>query len=117
MTLIEGRDYFVRYLPLDNTKNPAVVCMNDDGTFDIYLNSLCSDEKCREGLEHELRHIELDHFYSDKDIYTIEAEAHGKRIVEPYIGNQKGYITEFNSLEAFNKYIQWLCELKHVKLN
>jgi len=33
MNLIEGLDYFVRYIPFANTKNPALVTMNEDGTY------------------------------------------------------------------------------------
>ena len=54
----------------------AVTHPFEDGTFDIYVNSQISPCKQLEALNHELNHIEKDHFYNEcADIAYIEAEA------------------------------------------
>lgn len=100
--LIENVDYFVRIVQFPNAANKGIVCPNDDGTFDIYLNSLYPDLK--EGYDHEVRHLLLDHFGSYKSIEAIEREADGK-IPNLFVGNPEGHIPLFNSLEAFKNYI------------
>lgn len=74
--LIEGADYFVRYVPFPPGVDGAVT-PNDDGTFSIYLSSNVDEAHQKEALDHEIRHIELDHLYSDNPIEIIEAEADG----------------------------------------
>ena len=56
--------YFVRYIEFPMAVR-GVTVPNDDGTFDIYINDLLCDCKKEECLEHEVRHIMQDHFYSD----------------------------------------------------
>lgn len=46
-----------------------------DGGYTIAINSNLPPEEQERALEHELAHIRLDHFNSDKSIRTIEAEA------------------------------------------
>lgn len=75
--LIKGSDYFIHRLPFANRANGAAIVPNDDGTFDIYLNTLCDDGRLKRELRHELAHLSLDHFYSDEDISSIELEACG----------------------------------------
>lgn len=54
----------------------AVTLPNDDCTFDIYVNSRISTNAQLTALEHELCHIEKDHFYNDvAEIEEIEAVA------------------------------------------
>lgn len=66
---------FVRYAPFPQ-RIEAVTSPNDDGTFDIYVNNRLSPCKQAAALNHELNHIEKDHFYNDiKEIETVEAEA------------------------------------------
>jgi len=67
---------YVRQIPLPWNID-GVVSPNDDGSFDIYLNSRHSEEHQLRWLEHELEHIRKDHFYQEKDIAAIEAEADG----------------------------------------
>ena len=43
--VIEGADYFVYRIPFANRANPAMTVVNDDGTFDIYLNTLFDDAR------------------------------------------------------------------------
>lgn len=70
-------DYYIRRLEFPNRSAKAATFPNDDGTFDIYLNTLYPEGELRAALEHELRHIELGHFYSDKSILQKEREADG----------------------------------------
>lgn len=70
-------DYYIRRLDFPNRSVKAATFPNDDGTFDIYLNTLYPESELRPALEHELRHIELGHFYSDKSILQKEREADG----------------------------------------
>ena len=69
-----GSYIFVRRIPLPQTVR-AVVLPNDDGTFDIYLNSILPEELQRSALEHELKHIRKDHFYNDDPVWLNEEEA------------------------------------------
>lgn len=75
--MLEGSDYFVHRLPFANRANGAAIVPNDDGTFDIYLNTLCDDSRLMRELQHELVHLSRDHFYSEEDIASIEREAIG----------------------------------------
>lgn len=76
-------DYYIRRLAFPNRSVKAVTFPNDDGTFDIYLNTLYPEEELQHALRHELEHIRLDHFYSDKDIRRKELEADGLAAPEP----------------------------------
>lgn len=80
--LIEGADYFVRMVPFPPGVDGAVT-PNDDGTFSIYISSNVDDQHKREALDHEIRHIELDHLYCEKPIEVIEAEADGELQPKP----------------------------------
>ena len=55
-------DYFVRRVAFPNMSAKACVLPNDDGSFDIYLNTLWPEAVQQDALEHELRHINKDHF-------------------------------------------------------
>lgn len=66
---------YVRYAPFPQCVE-AVTLPNNDGTFDIYVNDCLSPCKQKKALEHELNHIERNHFYNDKaEIQFIEQEA------------------------------------------
>lgn len=67
---------FVRLIPLPATVH-GCVRPNDDGTFSVYINSNDSESVRRDTLRHELRHIDLGHFWSDKTIAEMEREAEG----------------------------------------
>jgi len=71
-----ARDYAnIRMAELPMTVE-AITLPSEDGTFDIYVNSRISPCKQLEALNHELNHIEKDHFYNEcADITYIEAEA------------------------------------------
>lgn len=53
----------------------AVTLPNDDGTFDIYINSRLPQELQERALSHELGHIQKDHFYNDDPVWINEEEA------------------------------------------
>ena len=96
-------DYFVRLVELPRTVN-GVTLPNDDGTFDIYLNSLLTEDEQKTALEHEIEHIIQDHFYNDvKPLRQIEAEADKKPVVE----QQKKKIMCFTSLDALKRAWEW----------
>ena len=69
-------DYFVRLVELPAAVE-GVTVPNDDGSFDIYLNSRMGEERRRAKLEHELEHIRRDHFYRAGSVAMKEAEAGG----------------------------------------
>ncbi len=71
-------EYYIRRLAFPNTAVKAATFPNDDGSFDIYVNTRLSEAEQQQALEHELRHIRLGHFYSDAPIEQKEAEADGK---------------------------------------
>lgn len=101
-------DYFVRLVELPRTVN-GVTLPNDDGTFDIYLNSLLTEDEQKTALEHEIEHIIQDHFYNDvKPIRQIEAEADKKPVVE----QQKKKIMCFTSLDALKRAWEWHLQRK-----
>ncbi len=50
--------------------------LDEDGDYNIYLNSLDSYEERNATLQHELDHILLFDFDGDKDIYAVEKIAH-----------------------------------------
>ncbi len=71
-------EIFVRYLDFPNRSVKAATFPNDDGSFDIYVNTLYPEAIQRRALEHELEHIRHGHFYSDAPIRQKEAEADGR---------------------------------------
>lgn len=76
--LIEGVDYFLRFVRFPNRANPGAVIPNDDGTYDIYINTQYYPETewVRAVLMHEIRHIILGHFETvNMTIREIEREA------------------------------------------
>lgn len=78
MRYIEGIDYWVRYVPFPNMASESVVASNGDGTFTVYINTRFPEERQRDRLRHELRHLELEHFYRDDlSIRQIERQADG----------------------------------------
>lgn len=74
-TLIEGSDYFLHFVKLANKANPAMVVENQDGTYDVYLNTLYDSLALRDSLPHEFIHIADDHLFINLPIETIESQA------------------------------------------
>lgn len=79
-------DYYVRLVALPAAIDGTVV-PNDDGSFDIYLNSRNPEEKRRRWLDHELEHIRRDHFYRESPVAELEAEAGGEDVSTPRRGD------------------------------
>lgn len=53
----------------------GVIVVDNNGDYNIYINSNLSDEKKKETLDHELRHLQCDHHYTNVAISDAEAEA------------------------------------------
>lgn len=96
-------DYYIRRLPFPNRSVKAATFPNDDGTFDIYVNTLYPPADQEAALRHELEHIRLGHFYSDAPIRQKEAEADGRAL--PDGPENTRTIPVFPSPEALGKWI------------
>ena len=59
----------------------GAVTPNEDGTYSIFINANQSDEGIMRTYYHELSHILNDDFEKD-DVQQIEAEAHGRKVVQ-----------------------------------
>lgn len=70
--LIEGSDFFIRYMELPEGIF-AFVTPNDDSTFSIYLDPRRSYDQLHQDFAHELRHIVRGDFYNGLPISVIEA--------------------------------------------
>lgn len=113
--MIEGADYIIRPLRFPNRANKALVCVNDDGTFDIYVNTLFSEAEQMEAVKHELRHIEDEHFYVDIPIQQAERQADGESLMLP-IFPPAGKIAHFRSQANFAHWVNTVCAQKGIKL-
>lgn len=68
--MIDG-DYTVRMINLPGDIHGAVR-LSDDGFANIYINDQLSPDAKRKAFDHEVKHIENNDFYNDKDIRDIE---------------------------------------------
>lgn len=71
--MIEGMDYIVRYVSLPMHVHGMTV-MDENGFYNVYINSDQSEEIQRAAYEHELKHLERDDF-SKRDIPLELVEA------------------------------------------
>lgn len=53
----------------------ALTIPDEDGNFTVIVNDVLDDMVQRNALEHELQHINLDHFYDENDVAIDEKEA------------------------------------------
>lgn len=109
-------EYFVRFVELPACVD-GVTIPNDDGTFDIYINSLLSEDRKQNRLQHEIKHIQKDHFYKEKSVALCEMEANGEKFVERIKAQESKLLPNvfrdhppktipvFNSLEVFRDYM------------
>ncbi len=74
--------WFVRYVDFPETVR-GVTVPNDDGTFDIYISRRLSPAGQRACLEHEIRHIMENHFYSEDEVENLERAADGEAVPKP----------------------------------
>lgn len=66
-------DYNINVQILDfGNSIPAVVTINDDGSFSIFLNARLTYEKRLEAYWHEIRHIQNQDFYSEMSVDELE---------------------------------------------
>ncbi|MCC8357561.1 MAG: hypothetical protein LJU34_06945 [Oscillospiraceae bacterium] len=97
---MDENDFYIRRVKFPNRSVQAITYMNDDGTFDIYLNTLYPEPVLQKALAHALRPIRLDHFYSDAPIAQKDAEADGKAVSKPHC------VPLFESPEALGKWLR-----------
>lgn len=64
----------IRELDLPATVE-GVTVKDTNGDYNVYVNAILSPEKKQETLEHELRHIQCDHLYTDTAVIDDEAQA------------------------------------------
>lgn len=64
----------VRLAPLPPRVN-AVVLVDENGDYNIYVNQCLSFEEARRAYKHELEHIRKNHLFIDKPVEKCEAEA------------------------------------------
>lgn len=69
-------DYCVRLIDLPPSVH-GMVSMDESGFYNIYLNAHDNSIEQRRTLDHELRHIALEHFFGDRNMADIEKEAEG----------------------------------------
>lgn len=62
---------YVRFIELP-PHIEGVTLPNDDGTYDVYINSLLSETQQREAVHHEVNHINLNHFYEFKESLAVQ---------------------------------------------
>ena len=113
--LICGVDYFVRHVRFPNRANPATVVPNDDGTFDIYLNTLYPPELLLDSLAHEVRHLEEEHFYVEAPIRMIESRAEGEDPLGAVLRPPEGLIACFRSETALARWLAAVCRLRGIR--
>ena len=100
-------DYYVRLVPLPRAVE-GVTIPNDDGTFDIYINSSLSQTKQDAALQHELRHLKAEHFYREMPIERMERQAEGESI-SPVFSPDEGEVPCFRSEQAMANWLNSLC--------
>lgn len=65
---------FIRQMSMPCTVYGATV-VDADGNYNVYINENLCDRKKRDTVDHELRHIENGHFYSEDAVAENEREA------------------------------------------
>lgn len=108
-------DYNVYELDFPNRSTAAMVFVNDDGSFDVYLNTLLPEERRRRALEHELRHIEKEHFYAELPLELAERQADGES-VNIVLHTPAGELPHFYSESSFAHWLKNVCVQSHVDL-
>lgn len=107
-------DYFVRLIELPKAVE-GVSVPNDDGSFDIYINSLLPVSRREETLAHELRHLEREHFYLDIPISRMESQADGEA-VNVVLHPPSGAIPCFFSEASLAHWFRSVCRQQHFDL-
>ena len=71
MTFLEGADFFVRVLDLP-PRVGGFCSPNEDGTYNVYLNSRKDRQHNIDSYFHEIDHIEGDDFWNELPIEEVE---------------------------------------------
>ena len=66
--------FICRLIDLPSKIN-AVTVVDENGDYNIYINAKLSHEAQKASFQHECRHINKNHFYSDKSVRECETEA------------------------------------------
>jgi hypothetical protein len=74
-------DTFIHLIPLP-AKVHALTIPDECGDFTIIVNSNLDDFVQRRALEHELKHVALDHFYDENNVAEDEREVEESAINE-----------------------------------
>lgn len=72
-TILEDADYFVRVVEFPVPVG-EMVTLNEDGTYNMYLNSAYMGEERLDHYIHGYEHILNDDMYGDRDILEIEKD-------------------------------------------
>lgn len=107
-------DYYVRLVELPR-RVEGVTVPNNDGSFSVYINSLLTDEQRQKVLDHELEHIEREHFYVDMPVTRMEKQAEGEH-TNAALHPPEGKIARFFSPDTLAEYIMTLARQNGVKL-
>ena len=67
-------NYICRFIELPKRVN-AVTVVDENGDYNIYINSRLSQEEQKKSFRHECLHIKKNHFYMDKCVNMCEEEA------------------------------------------
>ena len=72
-------DIIIRYINMEHTV-PAVTQIDSNGDYNVYINARLGYRRQQEAKEHELNHINGDHFYRDTPVSQDEQEAENKPV-------------------------------------
>ena len=107
-------DYYLRLVELP-VRVEGVTLPNSDGSFNIYINSLLSEDKRRQVLAHELRHIEKEHFYLDMSVRQMERQAGGEN-PNAALHPPRGMLAHFSSEDDLAFYVRRLLRQQGIHL-
>jgi hypothetical protein len=108
-------DTYVRLIPLP-VKVEGVTLPNDDGSFDIYINSRLSPALQQATLEHELRHIRRGHFEAEMPVSRMERQAEGEAL-NVVLHPPAGMVPCFHSEDALARWLSALCSQLRLDFN
>ena len=96
-------DTYIRLVSLP-PKVEGVTVPNDDGSFDVYINSRLSPALQQETLEHELRHIRRGHFEAELPVSRMERQADGEAL-NVVLHPPAGMVPCFRSEDAMSRWL------------
>ena len=105
-------DYVVHY-PVLPRGVEGVSVPNEDGSFDIYINSLLPEEARPAVLEHELAHIRSGHFSIDLPVSVMERQAEGEH-VNVVLHPPAGMLPLFPSEAALLSWLKTVARQQHI---